>query len=49
MHDTYEFNKDNHTPLNQAGRNQMMAGNLKPYFTIHDIIIPKKVLEKLWE
>ena len=37
------------TPANQAGRNQMLKGNLKPFFTIHDIIIPKKDINELWK
>ena len=49
MYDTYDFNKDNLTPLNQAGRNQMLSGTLQPSFSIHDIIVPKNVLDKLWE
>ena len=48
MYDTYDFNKDNHTSLNQAGRNQMMKGNLKPSFSIHDIIVPNYVIDEIW-
>ncbi len=48
MYDTYDFNKENKTPLNQAGRNQMMKGNLKPSFSIHDIIIPSYVIDEIW-
>ena len=48
MFDTYDFNKDNHTPLNQAGRNQMIRGTLKPSFSIHDIIIPNYVINEIW-
>lgn len=48
MFDTYDFNKDNHTPLNQAGRNQMMKGTLIPYFTIHNILIPANVMKNIW-
>ena len=49
VYDTYDFNKTNPTPANQAGRNQMLKGELKPYFTIHDIIIPKKDINELWK
>ena len=49
VYDTYDFNKTNPTPANQAGRNQMLKGNLKPFFTIHDITIPKKDINKLWK
>ena len=49
MYDTYDFNKDNKTSLNQAGRNQMMKGNLKPSFSIHDIIVPNYVIDKIWQ
>ena len=49
VYDTYEFNKENKTLLNQAGRNQMLEGNLIPYFTIHDIIIPKDKVNELWK
>lgn len=48
VYDTYDFNKINRTPMNQAGRNEMLKGNLKPYFSIHDIIIPKNELDKIW-
>lgn len=46
--DTYDFNKNNLTPLNQAGRSQMIKGHLIPYFSIHDIIVPKDVLDDIW-
>ena len=49
VYDTYDFNKTNPTPANQAGRNQMLKGNLKPFFTIHDIIISKKDINELWK
>ena len=26
----------------------MEKGNLKPYFTIHDVLIPKDELDKIW-
>ncbi len=47
MYDTYDFNKNNLTTLNQAGREQLSRGVLKPFFTVHDIIIPKDDLQKL--
>ena len=31
----------NHTPLNQAGRNRQEKGEIKPYFYICHVIIPK--------
>ena len=49
MIDIYDFNKRNPSPINQAGRNRMLAGSLKSFFTIHDIIIPKSDIDKLWE
>ena len=49
MYDTYDFNQDNHTSLNQAGRNQMLGGTLKPSFSIHDIIVPNYVIDKIWK
>ncbi len=48
MYDTYDFNKDDERPVVKAGRIEMELGNLKPFFTIHDIIVPKKELEKIW-
>lgn len=48
VYDTYDFNKTNTTPMNKAGRNEMLKGSLKPYFSIHDIIIPKNELDKIW-
>lgn len=41
--------KKNTSPLNQAGRDSMIKGELKPYFSIHDIMIPKKDLDELWK
>ena len=32
--------------LIKAGRRQMMKGNLKGFFSIHEIVIKKKDLEK---
>ena len=40
MCDTYDFNDEDNI-LIQAGRTQMKKGVLKPFFTIHEIIIPK--------
>ena len=48
VYDTYDFNKENKTVANQAGYKQMHKGNLKPFFTIHDILIPKSELYKIW-
>ena len=45
MFDTYDFNKSE-SPLVEAGRREMMKGNLKGFFTIHDIIILKSELAK---
>ena len=49
MYDTYDFNKGENNPLIKAGASQMEKGNLKPFFTIHDIIIPKNELDKIWK
>ena len=49
MYDTYDFNKDEDSPLIKAGANKMDKGELKPYFTIHDIIIPKSKLDEIWK
>ena len=49
MYDTYDFNKNEDSPLIKAGAKQMEKGNLKPYFTIHDIIIPKERLDEIWK
>ncbi len=47
MFDTYDFNKGENAIV-EAGRRQMLKGNLKGYFTIHDIIITKDELDKIW-
>ena len=47
MFDTYDFNKGEDAIVG-AGRRQMLKGNLKGYFTIHDIIITKDELDKIW-
>ena len=49
MYDTYDFNKNEDNPLIKAGVSQMEKGNLKPFFTIHDIIIPKNILDEIWK
>ncbi len=47
MYDTYDFN-EGENGLVKAGRYHMKKGNLKPFFTIHDIIVPKSVLDSIW-
>ncbi len=42
MFDTYDFNKNESNPKIEAGRRQMLKENLKLFFTIHEIIIPKE-------
>ena len=49
MYDTYDFNKNATDALNIAGRKEMEKGNLKPYFSIHDIIISKDKLDEIWK
>lgn len=49
MYDTYDFNKNATDALNIAGRREMEKGNLKPYFSIHDIIISKDKLNEIWK
>ncbi len=49
IYDTYDFNKENKDFLNSAGREKMQDGELKPFFTIHDIFITKKELNKIWK
>ena len=49
MYDTYDFNKNATDALNKAGRREMEKGNLKPYFSIHDIIISKDKLDEIWK
>ena len=48
VYDTYDFNKNNKSAANQAGYSQMHKGNLIPYFTIHEVLIPKNELDKIW-
>lgn len=45
MFDTYDFNKGENAKV-EAGRRQMMKGNLKGFFSIHEIVIKKKDLEQ---
>ena len=45
MFDTYDFNKGENAKV-EAGRRQMLKGNLKGFFSIHEIVIKKKDLEK---
>lgn len=47
MFDTYDFNA-NEGPLVEAGRRQMLKGNLKGNFSIHDIVLTKDELDKIW-
>ena len=46
---SYDFNKNENSPLIKAGANKMDNGELKPFFTIHDIIIPKNKLDEIWK
>ena len=46
MFDTYDFNKNESNPKVEAGRRQMLKGNLKPFFTIHEIILSKEEMKK---
>ena len=45
--DTYDFNKNARDFLNKAGSSQMDKGNLKPFFTIHNVIIPKEEADRI--
>lgn len=47
IYDTYDFNKKAPDFLNKAGRHEMEAGYLKPYFSIHDIIINKNEINNI--
>lgn len=47
IYDTYDFNKNAPDFLNKAGRHEMEAGYLKPYFSIHDIIINKNEINDI--
>ena len=49
MYDTYDFNKDDKRAIVQAGRQQMIKGNLKPYFTIHEVIIPRDKIQEVFK
>ena len=49
VYDTYDFNPKEDNPFVIAGKNKMLEGELKPFFTIHDIIIPKEKLKELWK
>ena len=46
IYDTYDFNKGENA-LIQAGREEMLKGNLKPFFTINDIMIPKDKINEI--
>ena len=46
--DTYDFNKETKDFLNKAGREEMLKGNLKGNFSIHDIVLTKDELDKIW-
>ena len=48
MYDTYDFNKENKTAINQAARQLMIEGKLKPYFTVHEIMIPKERVKEIF-
>ncbi len=48
MYDTYDFNKGEANPSVRAGSKQQDTGSLKPFFTIHDIIIPHKEVNDIF-
>lgn len=39
MFDTYEFNKNETNPAVEAGRRKMLKGDLKGYYTLHEITL----------
>lgn len=47
MFDTYDFNKGESAQV-EAGRRQMMKGNLKGQFSLHEIVVSKDELGELW-
>ncbi len=47
MFDAYDFNAGEN-PKVEAGRRQMLKGNLKGHFTLHDIIVTKDELDEIW-
>jgi len=46
VYDTYDFNRKGNF-LIQAGREEMFKGNLKPFFTINDIMVPKDKINEI--
>lgn len=46
MFNTYDFNAGE-SPIVEAGRRQMLKGNLKEHFSLHEIVISKDELENL--
>ncbi len=46
MFDTYDFNKGENV-LIEAARRKMVRGELKPFFTIHEIILSQKELKEI--
>lgn len=48
IYDTYDFNRKGNF-LIQAGREEMFEGNLKPFFTINDIMIPKDKINEIFK
>ena len=48
IYDTYDFNKGENA-LIQAGREEMFKGNLKQFFTINDIMIPKQKVDEIFK
>ena len=48
IYDTYDFNAGENG-LVRAGREEMKDKNLNPYFTIHDIMIPKKKVNEIFK
>jgi len=49
IYDTYDFNKNASDFLNKAGSETMEKGELKPFFTVHVIVIKKEDSGKIWK
>lgn len=45
--DVYDFNKNDNNPMVRAGRRLQDKGEIKPYFIIYHVIIPKKEIRNI--
>lgn len=45
--DVYDFNENSDSQLIKAGRDRQEKGEIKPYFVVYHVIIPREKYDKI--